>query len=70
MAASERNMPSTAAGQPRSAISSHSTLSAEAMSTGASASRKDTSLASGEELPLEPLQPAGRMYSSPAAASD
>jgi hypothetical protein len=64
VAASERDMPSTAAGQPRSALSSRSTLRSAARSAGGSASRNDTSSAGSDALTLESLQPAGLAHSS------
>ena len=58
-------MPSTAAAQPRSALSSRSTLRSAARSAGGSASRNDTSSAGSDALTLESLQPAGLMQRSP-----
>jgi hypothetical protein len=58
------SMPSTAAAQPLSELSSRSTLrSAWSLSAG-SPSRKDTSSAGSDALTLESLQPAGLMQSS------
>ncbi|WP_432285488.1 hypothetical protein [Parafannyhessea umbonata] len=58
-------MPSTAAGQPRSALSSRSTPGSAARSAGGSASRNDTSSAGSDALTLESLQPAGLAHGSP-----
>jgi hypothetical protein len=57
-------MPSTAAAQPRSALSSRSTLRSAARPAGRSESKKATSSAGSDALTLESLQPAGLMHSS------
>lgn len=58
-------MPSTAAGQPRSALSSRSTPGSAARSDGSSESRKETSSAGNDALTLESPRPAGPVQSSP-----
>ena len=57
-------MPSTAAPQPLSALSSRSTLRSAFRLSAGSPSRKATSSSGSDALTLESLHPAGLMHSS------